>query len=102
MILIEVVLATGEAERAAFVGLLRDTVAGSLAEEGCLAYRATGSLDDPLVFHLLEIWESEQAYLAHRQGETFARFLERLPQTGRVIAIERRAGTMEAYHPVQS
>jgi quinol monooxygenase YgiN len=102
MILIDVTLATSEPQRTSLVALLRETATGSLAEEGCLVYRATSSLDDPLQFHLVELWETEKAYQDHREGQPFARFLERLPDAGRIVAVERRAGSLAPYAPVQA
>lgn len=97
MILIDVALTTSEAHRTAFLNLLRDTVTGSLEEEGCVTYRATIALDDPLRFHLLELWENELAYLAHSKGAVLARFLQQLPDCGRILSIERREGAIAPY-----
>lgn len=97
MILIDVALKTTEEQRSALATLLRDTVAGSTAEAGCLTYRATVALDDPLQFHLVELWESEVAYDAHRQGAPLAHFLEALPNCGRILSIERRVGPLAPY-----
>ena len=97
MILIDVALTTNEAHRTAFLDLLRDTVTGSLEEEGCVTYRATVALDDPLRFHLLELWEDEPAYLAHSKGPILARFLRQLPNCGNVLSIERRQGALAPY-----
>lgn len=102
MILIDVTLATSEPQRERLVALLRETAAGSLAEDGCLIYRPTGALDDPLQFHLVELWETEQAYDDHRKGQPFARFLERLADAGRIVSVERRAGALVPYPPVQA
>ncbi|ALR21845.1 putative quinol monooxygenase [Sphingobium baderi] len=97
MILIDVALTTTEANRGALVSLLGQTVAGSEAEPGCATYRATVALDDPLKFHILELWESESAYLAHCKGAPLARFLEQLPGCGTIVSINRRTGPFQPY-----
>ncbi len=100
VILIDVALAMSEVHRPTFLNLLFDTVAGSLSEDGCVTYRATVALDDPLKFHLLELWENEAAYLAHCKGETLERFLKQLPDCGHILSIERRAGSLVPYRSV--
>lgn len=97
MILIDVALTTTTADRAALVELLRETVAGSVLEPGCLIYRATGSLDDPSAFNIVELWESEAAYLDHCRGAPLAQFREKLPACGKILSIERRIGSLQSY-----
>ncbi len=97
MIAIDVALSTTAADREALLGLLRETVAASRAEPGCLTYRASVALGDLLQLYILELWDSEAAYLAHREGAALARFIERLPGCGRIVSIERRAGVLHPY-----
>lgn len=50
--------------------------AASEAEDGCIAYRVTGDLLDPVRFHIMEIWRDEAALQAHFQTEHFRRFAQ--------------------------
>src|SRR3546814_7251212 len=62
MRLFDVTIEAKDDRRKEATGLLRRTMAGSQAEEGCLIYRFTADLDDPRLFHLVELWESEAAF----------------------------------------
>lgn len=98
-VILEVAFATTPGCRDAFLTALRDVVAGSRAEAGWVTYHATADLDDPLAFHLLEIWESEAAYLAHRDGTALARFRDVLPVCGQVTRMVRNKAMLTAYEP---
>jgi quinol monooxygenase YgiN len=52
--------------------------ATSEEEDGCISYRVTGDLLDPVRFHIMEVWRDEAALQAHFRTEhfqTFAKFL---------------------------
>src|SRR3546814_4618366 len=85
MILFDVTIEAKDDRRKEATGLLRRTMAGSQAEEGCLIYRFTADLDDPRLFHLVELWESEAAFAGHATGAPFRNFLAELPLVGRVV-----------------
>lgn len=97
MILFDVQLATTEAGLPAFRALLADTMAASQAEPGCLLYRFTADLDDPLRFYLCELWESEEALMAHAVGAPFRHFLATLPGCGSVLQSTARRGQLDPY-----
>jgi quinol monooxygenase YgiN len=52
--------------------------ATSRDEPGCIDYRFSIDIDDPLVVHLLEKWESDAALTAHFGTAHFAAFSETL------------------------
>lgn len=97
MILFDVTLATSEEQRPALVDLLRRTMAASQAEPGCLVYRFTVDLDDPLRFHLVELWESEAAFMGHAAGEALRGFIAGLPACGKIVTVTPRKGTLAPY-----
>src|SRR3546814_16818256 len=94
MILFDVTIEAKDDRRKEATGLLRRTMAGSQAEEGCLIYRFTADLDDPRLFHLVELWESEAAFAGHATGATFRNFLAELPLGGRVGRSVARPGQL--------
>ena len=53
---------------------LRDLVAGSNAEEGCVSYQAFVSNQDPTVIRIKEEWASMEALQAHMQEPHFTSF----------------------------
>jgi quinol monooxygenase YgiN len=97
MILIDVTLNTRTETRAEFLALLESTMRNSQAEAGCLIYRFTADLNDPLKFYLLELWQDEAAILGHVKTAHFAEFLRALPTLGMVEASVARNGAMEPY-----
>lgn len=97
MVLIDVTLETAEATRDELVALLRSTMAGSQAEPGCLIYRFTADLDDPLRFHLVELWESEAALKQHFAGEAFGRFIATVQGCGSIVRSLSRKGPLAPF-----
>ncbi|MDB5687355.1 MAG: hypothetical protein JWR77_1944 [Rhizorhabdus sp.] len=97
MIFLDVQLATTEENRAAFKALLAETMAGSQAEPGCLIYRFTADLENPSLFYLSELWESEGALMDHARGAPFKNFLATLPSCGSVLKSVARSGDLNPY-----
>ncbi|MDB6061512.1 MAG: hypothetical protein JWM78_1615 [Verrucomicrobiaceae bacterium] len=97
MILIDVKLTAITTEREQLIALLEQTMAGSQREPGCLVYRFTADLGDPLTFYLLELWEDEAALADHFNGEHFANFIKQMPQLGRVESSLARNGDLQPY-----
>ena len=61
----------GEEERV--LAAIEQLVPATLAESGCLVYRASRSIEDPRVFLLYEEYVDEDAYAAHGASEHFQR-----------------------------
>lgn len=97
MILFDVVLQTTAEQRDAMLALLGKSMAGSQVEAGCLLYRFTADLDDPLRFYLVELWESEAALMGHAQGVPFKTFLAELPSCGAIVSSTARTGELAPY-----
>jgi quinol monooxygenase YgiN len=51
--------------------------AASVQEPGCRQFLAHRALDDPTRFFLYEVYESEDAFAAHRRSEHFRENIER-------------------------
>ncbi len=99
MILLDIGFRTDVDKRAEFLAIMEEMVARSRAEAGCLTYRLTAAIDDPLSFHLLELWKDEPSYLAHRDGPTLTRLRAPLAQCSAVFRYERSRGAMTPYTP---
>ena len=65
-----------ESERPEAVRAGSAMAATSRDEPGCIDYRFTVDIDDPLVVQVLEQWESEEALQAHFATPHFAAFSE--------------------------
>jgi len=61
---------------ATFEAELTKLVHASLAEEGCVQYAAYRDAKTPNIFTVLESWENEAAFEAHRNAPHVARFKE--------------------------
>jgi quinol monooxygenase YgiN len=57
---------------------LKELVAPSRAEEGCLLYDVCRSVDDATELLVLEEWESQAALDAHMRTPHFVAFLEKV------------------------
>lgn len=97
MILFDVTLAATAASRTGMVALLNKTMAASQAEAGCITYRFTVDLDDPLKFYLIELWETEEALISHTKGEAFRNFIAELPAVGTPVGSVVRQGELAPY-----
>jgi quinol monooxygenase YgiN len=62
----------GEEERV--LAALKQLVAPSRAEPGCLYYQLNRDPEDPRVYFLYELYEDEQAYKAHGESDHFQRY----------------------------
>jgi quinol monooxygenase YgiN len=97
MILIDVKLHATATQRDAFIQLLEQTQRASQAEAGCVIYRFSVDLHDPLTFYLVELWQDEAALTAHFKGDAFAGFIAQLPQLGRVESSVARSGDLQPH-----
>lgn len=97
MILFDVTLEALPGQEAALAALLRRTMAATCAEDGCIQYRFTRDLDAGHRFHLIELWETEAALMAHAAGPGFRAFLAELPTLGKLVRSTPRQGDLAPY-----
>ena len=64
----------GEAE--GVLAALESMVPLTLAEPGCVGYRAHRSVEDPNVFFLYEEYQDEAGYVAHAASPHFERYIK--------------------------
>jgi quinol monooxygenase YgiN len=97
VILIEFSLATTAENRARCVAALTKQMQVSRVEPGCVTYRFTADLEDPLVFHLLELWQDEEVLAAHMKTPAFAAFVPEMLALCQPRASVARSGPLEPY-----
>lgn len=61
--------------REALFDAIREMVAASQAEEGCLSYYVSPDMSDPDLLHLYEVWETPEHLAAHQKTPHFDKFL---------------------------
>ncbi len=62
-------------DREAMFDAIREMVAKSQAEEGCLSYYVSPDMTDPDLLHLYEVWETVEHLEAHQQTPHFETFV---------------------------
>lgn len=97
MILLTVTLAANPGKQEAMMALMQRTMLGSQAEPGCVEYRFTADLDDPLRFHLIELWEDQAAFDNHLRGDALRGFIRDIADCGQLLSSTSRAGPLEPY-----
>lgn len=65
-------------DREALFEKIRQMMADSQAEDGCLAYEFSPDISKPDILHLYEVWESAEALDAHGQSSHMAAFREKV------------------------
>ena len=98
MVLIEVALPDMAAQRESMVTRLTQSMDGARAEAGCLTYRFSVDLGNPLAFQLPKPWQDEAALVAHLQGQHFTEFVARPPALGRLTSSIARSGDLKPQH----
>lgn len=94
MIFIEVVLkAPNEAVLHEMLPTIREAMAATAAEDGCIVYRFTHDIDDPCLLHVTELWESEETLFTHFAGDALKIVMRVLPRM-EVLGIKARKGDM--------
>ena len=64
--------------RKSTITAIRQMMADSQAEEGCIAYEFSADLTAPDILHLFEVWESAEALEAHRNSSHMAAFKQEI------------------------
>jgi quinol monooxygenase YgiN len=82
LILIEGIFEALPERREDFVKLALQTMAASQQEKGCARYCFTADVQNPTLFTLTELWETDEDLKAHHTGAAYKRFFAELPQLG--------------------
>lgn len=97
MIIINVTFATTGDSQAQFLALLHQTQAASSIEQGCLMYRFSQDLENPLHYHLIEMWQNSEALIAHLQTAHFLGFINEFAGLAQVVSSSSLEGEMSPY-----
>lgn len=63
-------------DKEALFNIIRQMMADSQAEEGCLTYEFSPDITKPNLLHLYEVWESAEALDAHSKSAHMSAFKE--------------------------
>ncbi len=77
--------------------LMRDAMAATVLEPGCLVFRFTRDLTSPNLFYMSELWESEAALKAHMQAPSFLNVIGILLQNVKLVSFNTRQGELVHY-----
>ena len=90
MIVIAGTISIDPAKKDVAVAAVRDLMAETRREKGCVAYVMSGDFDDPGCLRLFEEWETQQALDSHLKAPHMAKFQAQIPQLGfRGMKVER-------------
>lgn len=84
-------------QREAAIAAFTTVMTKSQQEPGCIVYRFTADLGDPMLFHVMEIWESEQALLDHFGRAAFADFMAVAGDLVDPLGMSALSGPLEPY-----
>jgi quinol monooxygenase YgiN len=79
--IVEAVLASaGDMER--MVSAARDQITTSRKDEGCISYTFARDVLDPMILHIVEVWQDEPKLRVHMKSEHRARYLAATANVG--------------------
>jgi quinol monooxygenase YgiN len=76
-IIVEGSARVSEADRAAYLALVREVVSASIKRAGCLKFSVAEDISERNLFHLTELWTDMKALDASRYGEENRAMLQR-------------------------
>lgn len=96
-IIIQAALRAKPGLRDSMAAASRAAMAGSQGEPGCNTYRYTVDLDDPDLFHIVEIWDDEASLMAHFGGKPFQDFMVAVADLMEPVGMSAFAGALAPY-----
>ena len=82
MIVIAGTISIDPARRDVAIAAMRELMAETRKEKGCVAYAMSGDFDDAGTIRLFEEWESQDALNAHMKAPHMAKFQSQIPNLG--------------------
>jgi quinol monooxygenase YgiN len=79
------------------VPMMREVMAATVLEDGCLVYRFTADLTSPNLIHISELWESEAALNAHMAAPAFQKVIGTLLKHANIVNFATRQGELGHY-----
>jgi quinol monooxygenase YgiN len=94
MIVVAGTISIDPAKRDVAIAAIRDLMAETRKEKGCVAYVMSGDFEDAGCIRLFEEWESQEAIDAHVKAPHMAKFQAQIPNLGfRGMKLERYEAT---------
>ena len=94
MIVVAGTISIDPAKRDVAIAAIRDLMAETRKEQGCVAYVMSGDFEDAGCIRLFEEWESQDALNAHVKAPHMAKFQSQIPNLGfRGMKVERYEAT---------
>jgi quinol monooxygenase YgiN len=97
MIYVDGTLEISEESQKILLPLMREAMAATVLEDGCLVYRLTADISSPTVFYMSELWESEAALKAHMQAPSFLNAIGILLAHAKILNFSSRQGDLAPY-----
>ena len=94
MIVVAGTISIDPAKRDVAIAAIRDLMAETRKEKGCVVYVMSGDFEDAGCIRLFEEWESQEAIDAHVKAPHMAKFQAQIPNLGfRGMKLERYEAT---------
>ncbi len=94
MIVVAGIIQIDPAKRDVAIAAMRDLMAETRKEKGCVAYVMSGDFEDAGTIRLFEEWDSQDALDAHVKAPHMAKFQAQIPNLGfRGMKVERYEAT---------
>ena len=97
MIHVDAALEISEESQKILLPMMREAMAETVLEEGCLVYRFTADLFSPTLFYMSELWETEAALKAHMQAPSFLKVIGTLLAQVKILNFTSRQGDLAPY-----
>jgi len=97
MIHVDATVEISEESQKILLPMMREAMAATVLEDGCLVFRFTADLSSPTLFYMSELWESEGALQAHMQRQSFQSVIGTLMAQAKVLNMVTREGELAPY-----
>lgn len=97
MIHVDATLEINEESQKILLPMMREAMAVTALEDGCLVFRFTADLSSRSLFYMSELWASESALQAHMQAQSFLGVIGTLMAHAKILNMVTRQGELAPY-----